>query len=61
MILTVNGAYQEHKETTRGSIEIAKVADLQVLDQDIFQVNPEEIDKIKVEMTMVDGNIIYTK
>lgn len=58
---TINGAYQENKENVRGSIEIGKVADLQVLNQDIFLVDPEDIGKIKVDMTMVDGKVVYVR
>lgn len=40
---TINAAYQEGKEAVRGSIEVGKVADFQVLDRDIFAVAHEEI------------------
>ena len=60
-LYTYNGAYQENFENVRGSIEVGKVADFQVLDQDIFKVNPEEIGKIEVVLTMVDGKIVYCK
>jgi len=59
-LYTINGAHQEKKEHIRGSIEVGKVADFQVLDRDIFEVDPEEIGDIKVVMTMVDGNIVFT-
>ncbi|GCF92204.1 hypothetical protein NRIC_00950 [Enterococcus florum] len=58
---TINGAKQEHLETVRGSIEIGKVADFQVLDHDIFSINPEELAETKVLMTIVDGKIVYEK
>ena len=60
-LFTINGAYQERKEHIRGSIEIGKVADLQVLDRDIFEVDPEEIGDIKVVMTMVHGNVVFER
>ena len=60
-LFTYNGAHQENCENVRGSIEIGKVADLQVLDQDIFKADPETIGKIKVELTMVDGKIVYKR
>lgn len=60
-LFTYNGAYQEKMEHVRGSIEIGKVADFQVLDQDIFAVDTEDIGKIQVEMTMVGGKIVYSK
>lgn len=56
---TINGAKQEHLEAVRGSIEVGKVADFQILDQDILMIPPEEIGKTKVVMTMVDGKIVY--
>jgi len=60
-LFTYNGAYQEHFERVRGSIEIGKVADLQVLEENIFQVAPDDIGKINVDFTMVGGKIVYTK
>ncbi len=60
-LFTYNGAYQEHMEKIRGSIEINKVADLQVLEENIFAVDPDEIGNVDVEMTVVDGKIVYQK
>lgn len=60
-LFTYNGAYQEHMEKVRGSIEPNKVADLQVLDADIFAVDPDEIGKVGVEMTMVGGKVVHQK
>lgn len=56
---TINGAYQEHMENIRGSIEPNKVADFQVLGEDIFAVDKKEIGKIDVVMTIVNGKIVY--
>ncbi|MFN2896612.1 amidohydrolase family protein, partial [Escherichia coli] len=47
---TINAAYQEGKEAVRGSIEVGKVADFQVLDRDIFAVAHEEIGASRVVM-----------
>ena len=58
---TINGAYQEKKEHIRGSIEVGKVADFQVLDRDIFTTPPDEIGDIKVVLTMVDGRIVFER
>ncbi|HGY3897639.1 TPA: amidohydrolase [Klebsiella aerogenes] len=60
-LYTINAAYQEGKETVRGSIEIGKVADFQVLDRDIFSVAHDEIGDSEVLLTMVDGKIVYQK
>jgi predicted amidohydrolase YtcJ len=56
---TVGGAWQEHSENTRGSIEVGKMADMCVLDQDILAVEPHNIKDIRNLMTVVGGNIVY--
>lgn len=56
---TINGAYQEGKENTRGFIEIGKVAYFQVFDRDAFEISPEGIGESQVLMTILDGKIVY--
>ena len=58
---TVNGAWGEFAEATKGTIETGKLADLVVLDRDIFNVPPEEIGQARVRLTIFDGRIIYGK
>jgi predicted amidohydrolase YtcJ len=58
---TVNGAWVEFAEATKGTIEVGKAADLVVLDRDIFAIPPEGIGGAKVRMTVFDGRIIYGK
>jgi len=58
---TVNGAWVQFAEAAKGSIERGKLADLVVLDRDIFTIPPEEIVRAKVRMTIFDGRIIYGK
>lgn len=60
-MFTIEGAYQEHMEEVRGSIEVGKVADFQVLDRDIFEVNKDEIGDVNVVMTMIDGEIVFQR
>jgi hypothetical protein len=57
----VNGAWVEFAEGTKGTIAVGKVADLVVLDRDIFSIPAEEIVRAKVRMTILDGRIIYGK
>ena len=56
---TINGAWLEHMENIKGSIEDEKLADLCVLDEDILAVDPHEIGEISVLMTIVGGKIVY--
>jgi predicted amidohydrolase YtcJ len=58
---TVNGAWVEFAESSKGMIEPGKLADLVALDRDIFAVPPEAIAGAKVVMTVFDGKILYRK
>ena len=44
-----------------GTLEAGKLADLTVLDRDIFRVAPEEIQRLQVEYTMVGGRFSYSR
>lgn len=56
---TINGAYQEHMEHLRGSIEVNKVADFQILDKDVMTCPANEIGMANVVMTICDGKVVY--
>jgi predicted amidohydrolase YtcJ len=56
---TYNGAYANFLENEIGSIEVGKKADLIVLDQNLFEIPPNEIAKTKVLLTLVDGKEVY--
>ncbi len=56
---TVAAAYAESQETIKGSIAPGKLADLVVLTEDIFHIDPVEIWNTKVDTTIFDGKIIY--
>lgn len=56
---TVNGAYALFMEHMIGSIEVGKLADMVVLDQNLLTINPVDIDKVKVIMTFFDGKLVY--
>ena len=57
---TINGAYTMRLEEVSGSLEVGKYADLVVIDQDIFTINPSQIGNTNVCMTMLGGDAIYT-
>lgn len=56
---TYGVAYAINKEDERGLIAPGYRADFTVLQQNIFEVSSQDIEKISVSMTIVDGNIVY--
>jgi hypothetical protein len=56
---TIDAAYQIRMEDEIGSIEVGKLADIVVLDQNIFKVDPYSIHKTNVVMTLLGGEVIY--
>ncbi len=44
-----------------GSISKGKLADVIVLDQDIFKIDPDGIADARVELTLFDGKIVYER
>jgi predicted amidohydrolase YtcJ len=56
---TINGAWQDHMESVKGSIEAGKVADFCIIGDDILSVDPHKIGEIPVLMTIVGGKIVY--
>lgn len=54
---TLGAAYQIRLDDRVGSIEVGKLADLIVLDRNIFEVDPHEIHAAQVMMTMMNGEI----
>jgi predicted amidohydrolase YtcJ len=60
-IYTKNGAYTSFEEHLKGTLEEGKFADLAVLSDDPFKVELEKIGKIEVEMTIIGGEVVYSK
>lgn len=58
---TLNSAYVMRQEDKVGSIEVGKLADLVVLDRNIFDISENTINQTKVVLTVFDGEIIYQK
>ncbi len=56
---TVNGAWVEFAEASKGMVETGKLADLVVLDRDIFAIPPEGIGEARVRLTVFDGRIVF--
>lgn len=58
-MFTINAAYNGFDERIKGSIEPGKLADLAVLAQNPFEIAPEQIKDIPVDMTIVDGRVAF--
>ena len=56
---TINAAFTEFAEYLKGSLEEGKLADLVILDQNLFDISRENILNTRVIMTVLDGKIIY--
>jgi predicted amidohydrolase YtcJ len=56
---TIWGARSLGLEADRGSIEAGKLADMAVLSDDILAIPPAKIDEIRVEQTLVGGEVVY--
>jgi hypothetical protein len=56
---TINGAYNSHEETIKGSITPGKLADFVVLADDLFTVAQEKIKDIQIVRTVVGGARVY--
>jgi predicted amidohydrolase YtcJ len=56
---TTNGAYQLRMEDEIGSIETGKLADLLVLDENLFDLDRYKIWKIKPSIVMIEGELLH--
>lgn len=56
---TVNGAFTEFAEKDKGTIEPGKLADLVVLDKNIFALGPDSIPQARCRLTFVGGRIVH--
>jgi predicted amidohydrolase YtcJ len=56
---TLDAAFAGRREKTEGSLEPGKLADLIVLSQDLFKIDPSQIVKTEVLLTVVGGKVVY--
>ena len=56
---TINGAWQDHQEDIKGSIEAGKLADFTIIGDNILSVDPHAISDIPIMMTIVGGEVVY--
>ena len=58
---TMAGAYTMHAEDVLGSIEIGKLADFVVIPVDYMTIPAEDIWKITPDMTVIGGEVVYSR
>jgi predicted amidohydrolase YtcJ len=56
---TLGAAYAGRREKTEGSLMVDKVADVIIVDRNIFEIDPHSISDTKVVITIVGGKIVY--
>ena len=58
---TLEGAFSLFKENEIGSLEAGKLADIIILDRNLFQIPTHEIHNASVVQTIFNGKIVYKK
>jgi predicted amidohydrolase YtcJ len=56
---TINAAYQLHQEDRTGSIEPGKLADLIVIDRNLFEAPAESVSDARVLLTLLGGEAVH--
>ncbi|HWA15817.1 MAG TPA: amidohydrolase [Gemmatimonadales bacterium] len=56
---TINAAYASRSERDVGSLEVGKLADMIVLDRNLFAIPVTEIHQAKVLLTLVEGKTVF--
>jgi len=56
---TINGAYANFLDEEIGSIAVGKLADLVVLDQNLFEIDVEKIPQTRIVMTFFEGKRVF--
>ncbi|MFQ6006626.1 MAG: amidohydrolase [Woeseia sp.] len=56
---TINAAYVNNIDDVTGSVEVGKLADLIVLDQNLFEVEQADISDTRVLLTLMEGKPVY--
>ena len=56
---TINNAWAEGEEVSKGSLSVGKLADLVIIDRDLFSIPVTQIKDAKVLLTMVGGRVVH--
>jgi predicted amidohydrolase YtcJ len=58
---SLDAAYASFEEDIKGSIEPGKLADITILDKDLTEIPSEEIKDVQAQMTIIGGEIQFTR
>jgi hypothetical protein len=58
-VYTTYAAYASGEEKIKGTLTPGKLADMVVMERDPWETDPDQIAGIGVQMTIVNGNIVY--
>ncbi|WP_103110124.1 amidohydrolase [Brevibacillus reuszeri] len=58
---TAGSAYGTFRENELGTLEVGKLADIAVLERNLFAIPVEEIPDTKVQLTIVDGKVVFDR
>jgi predicted amidohydrolase YtcJ len=58
---TINAAWALHQDRETGSIEAGKLADLIVLDRNLFELPASRIHEVQVERTLLEGRTVFRR
>lgn len=56
---TANNAWAAGEERIKGRLEVGMLADVVILDQDLFAIEPERIKDVKALLTVVGGRVVH--
>ena len=56
---TINAAYVNKLETQTGSLEVGKLADLVVLDRNLFEIEAHDISETNALLTLFEGQVVH--
>jgi hypothetical protein len=58
---TARGAFLTREENVKGTLAPGMLADIIVLSDDLLTIDPEKVLDVEVEMTILNGNVVYER
>jgi predicted amidohydrolase YtcJ len=58
---TRNGAYLMHQEHDTGTLEVGKLADLVILERNLFDIPSDQIGEVAVTRTVLEGKTVFVR